>query len=58
MFHVYVKLMGELDRVTREGMYLHGRYAPPGKEVACNTWFVHYDEKIYSADDYGFRPER
>jgi hypothetical protein len=58
MFYVYAKLMGELDRVTREGMYLHGRYSPPRTEVTCNPWLVHCNEKIYRGDACGFCPER
>lgn len=44
--------------VGKDGMSLHGKFAPPGTEVTCNPWLVHRDEKLYGADACTFRPER
>ncbi|KAL6706227.1 hypothetical protein ACN47E_005962 [Coniothyrium glycines] len=44
--------------IGKNGINLHGRFAPPGTEITCNPWLVHRDEKLYGPDVCSFRPER
>jgi cytochrome P450 len=44
--------------VSKPGMDLYGKFAPPGTEIACNPWVSHRDTNIYGEDAEEFRPER